>query len=125
MPPVETTPTPPRRPAPPELLASLRDRFAERFSTGSSVRDLHGRDDSPYDLIPPDGVVFPTTSEEVAEAVQMCAAHRTPIIAYGAGTSIEGHIMAVKGGITIDLSRMNKIIAVSGPPRCSVPSSAT
>src|SRR5262245_54079992 len=103
-----------RRPAPPELLQALSARFQERCSTGQSVRHQHGRDDSPYDTTPPDCVVFPTTTAEVAEAVRMCARHRVPIIAYGAGTSIEGHIMAVEGGVTIDLSRMNKVIAVNG-----------
>src|SRR5271163_3869728 len=102
-----------RRPAPPELLQALGDRFGERFSTCQSVRDLHGRDDSPYDTTPPDCVVFPATSEEVAEVVRMCAEHRVPVIAYGAGTSIEGHIMAIEGGVTIDLCRMNKMIAVN------------
>jgi D-lactate dehydrogenase (cytochrome) len=102
------------RTAPPELLQGLGDRFQERCSTGQSVRHQHGRDDSPYDTTPPDCVVFPTTSAEVAEVVRMCARHRVPVIAYGAGTSIEGHIMAVEGGVTIDLSRMNRIIAVNG-----------
>src|SRR5262249_16653816 len=62
----------------------------------------------------PDCVVFPTSSGEVAEVVRMCAVHRVPVIAYGAGTSIEGHILAVEGGVTIDLSRMNRVIAVHG-----------
>jgi D-lactate dehydrogenase (cytochrome) len=103
-----------RRPAPPELLQGLSDRFQERCSTGESVRHRHGRDDSPYDTTPPDCVVFPTTSAEVAEVVRMCARHAVPVIAYGAGTSIEGHIMAVEGGVTLDLSRMNRVIAVNG-----------
>src|SRR4051794_7633013 len=101
-----------RRTAPPELLQSLGDRFQERCSTGPTVRHQHGRDDSPYDTTPPDCVVFPTTSAEVAEVVGMCARHRVPVIAYGAGTSIEGHIMAVEGGVSVDLSRMNRVIAV-------------
>ena len=103
-----------KRPAPPELLQALGDRFGERFSTCQSVRDSHGRDESPYDTTPPDCVVFPTMTEEVAEMVRMWARHRVPVIAYGAGTSIEGHIMAVEGGVTIDLSRMNRVIAVNG-----------
>jgi D-lactate dehydrogenase (cytochrome) len=103
-----------RRPAPPELLQGLSDRFEERCSTGQSVREQHGRDESPYDATPPDCVVFPTTSAEVAEVVRMCARHRVPVIAYGAGTSIEGQIMAVEGGVTIDLSRMNRVLAVNG-----------
>jgi D-lactate dehydrogenase (cytochrome) len=78
-----------RRPATPELLQALSERFKERCSTGQAVRHQHGRDDSPYDNTPPDCVVFPTTTAEVAEVVRMCARHRVPVIAYGAGTSIE------------------------------------
>jgi D-lactate dehydrogenase (cytochrome) len=103
-----------RRSAPPELLKELGDCFQQRCGTGEFVRHQHGRDESPYDTTPPDCVVFPTTSAEVAEVVRMCARYRVPVIAYGAGTSIEGHIMAVEGGVTIDLSRMNKILAVNG-----------
>jgi D-lactate dehydrogenase (cytochrome) len=102
------------RPAPPELLQGLAERFGERCSTGESVRHQHGRDESPYDATPPDCVVFAEGGEEVAEVVRMCARHRVPVIAYGAGTSIEGHIMAVEGGVTIDLSRMNRVLAVNG-----------
>jgi D-lactate dehydrogenase (cytochrome) len=102
-----------RRSASPGLLQELRDRFKERCSTGQSIRDQHGRDDSPYDTTPPDCVIFPTTTAEVAEVVRMCGRHRVPVIAYGAGTSIEGHVMAVEGGVTIDLSQMNRVIAVN------------
>src|SRR5436305_7879548 len=102
------------RPAPPDLLHALGERFGERCSTGEPVRHRHGRDESPYDTTPPDCVVFPEGGDEVAEIVRLCARHRVPVIAYGAGTSIEGHIMAVEGGVTVDLSRMNRIIAVNG-----------
>src|SRR3954452_17589749 len=99
--------------APAELLQALIERFDERCSTVESVRDRHGRDESPYDTTPPDCVVFPEAAEEVAEVVRMCARHRVPVIAYGAGTSIEGHIMAVEGGVTVDLSRMNRVVALN------------
>jgi D-lactate dehydrogenase (cytochrome) len=92
-----------RRTAPPELLQSLGDRFQDQCSTGQAVRLQHGRDISPFDTMPPDCVVFPTNSAEVAEVVQMCARHRVPVIAYGAGTSIEGHILAVEGDVTCRL----------------------
>lgn len=108
-----TTPTSRKRPAPPELLQELHNRFNERCSTEESIKQQHGRDDSPFDTTPPDCVVFATTSEEVAEVVRLCAYYQVPIIAYGAGTSIEGHIMAIEGGIALDLSRMNKILAVN------------
>src|SRR5262245_43992709 len=102
-----------RRSAPPELVRSLAERFQARCTTSDAIRLQHGRDDSPYDTTPPECVVFPTTTEEVAEVVRMCGRDRVPVIAYGAGTSIEGHIMAVEGGVSIDLSRMNKVIAVN------------
>src|SRR3954471_24015646 len=113
MQPAANVPIARRRPATPELLQGLSERFQERCSTGQSVRLQHGRDESPYDTTPPDCVVFPTSGAEVAAAVRMCARHRVPVIAYGAGTSIEGHILAVEGGATIDLSRMNRVIAVN------------
>jgi D-lactate dehydrogenase (cytochrome) len=100
MQPAAAAPIPCRRPVAPELLQGLCERFGERCSTGESVRDRHGRDESPYDTTPPDCVVFPENAEEVADVVRMCARHRVPVIAYGAGTSIEGHIMAVEGGVT-------------------------
>src|SRR5262245_21300293 len=103
-----------RRPPHPELLQALSARFRERCSTGESVRLRHGRDESPYETVPPDCVVFPATSEEVAEVVRSCARYRVPLIAYGAGTSIEGHILAVEGGVTLDLSLMNRVLAVDG-----------
>src|SRR3954469_19958387 len=114
MQPAANVPIARRRSAPPELLQGLGEKFQERCCTGQSVRHQHGRDDSPYDTTPPDCVVFPTTGAEVAEVVRMCARHRVPVIAYGAGTSIEGHIMAVEGGVTIDLSRMNRVLSVDG-----------
>src|SRR3954451_7447187 len=114
MQPAEDTPIARGRTAPPELLQGLAERFGERCSTGPTVRHQHGRDESPYDTMPPECVVFPTTAQEVAEVVRMCARHRVPVIAYGAGTSIEGHIMAVEGGVTVDLSRMNRVLAVNG-----------
>ena len=112
MQPTRNAPGAPRRPAPPELLQGLGDLLGERCCTADPVRQRHGRDESPYDTTPPDCVVFPTTAEEVAEVVRMCARHHVPVIAYGAGTSIEGHIMAVEGGVTVDLSRMNRVLAV-------------
>lgn len=114
MPAASDSPNSRRRPAPPELLRALESRFGDRCSTGESVRQAHGRDESPFDVTPPDCVVFAATCDEVAEVVRLCARHRVPVIPYGAGTSIEGHIMAVEGGVTIDLSRMNRILAVDG-----------
>ncbi|MDG2285205.1 MAG: FAD-linked oxidase C-terminal domain-containing protein [Alphaproteobacteria bacterium] len=88
-------------------------RFGDRFSTGSSVRDLHGRDQSGhFPVTPPDAVLWAETKDEVIEIVRRCGAARCPIIPYGAGSSVEGHILAVNGGVSLDLSRMNAVKAV-------------
>lgn len=103
---------PASRRAPDALLEALQRRFGDAFSVAAAVRAQHGRDESPYPEAAPDGVLHAASTEEVAEAVRLCAAHRTPVIAYGAGSSIEGHVLAVHGGITIDLSRMNAVLQV-------------
>ena len=90
----------------------LRDRFGERYSTAAAVRDHHGKDDSHHPVIPPDGVVFVESTDEVAFTVRACARHGVPVIPFGAGTSIEGHVQAVCGGISIDMSGMNRVLAV-------------
>ncbi len=98
----------------PEAFAKvLSERFGARFSTAAAVRAHHGKDESPFDPIPPDAVVYAHNTEEVAEIVKLCAAHKFPIIAYGAGSSLEGHLLAVQGGITIDLSEMNKVVSIN------------
>jgi D-lactate dehydrogenase (cytochrome) len=97
---------------PEALVVALQTLFEDRFSMTQAVRDHHGRDESSYDPMPPDAVVFAQSTEEVAQAVKLCASHQVPIIAYGAGTSLEGHVLALCGGVTIDLSQMNSVIAI-------------
>ncbi|HYA66819.1 MAG TPA: FAD-linked oxidase C-terminal domain-containing protein [Burkholderiaceae bacterium] len=92
--------------------ASLREQFGERFVTSASVCDHHGRDESAYAPMPPDAVVFVESTQEVACLVQACAAHRVPLIAFGAGSSLEGQVLALRGGVCVDLSRMQRILAV-------------
>jgi D-lactate dehydrogenase (cytochrome) len=101
-----------KKPLPEELLAGLKALFDDRLSTAQAMRDHHGRDESSYDPMPPDAVIFAQSTEEVAQAVQLCSAHDVPVIAYGAGTSLEGHILALRGGVTIDLSQMNRVLAI-------------
>jgi D-lactate dehydrogenase (cytochrome) len=101
-----------RRAAPPALVESLRALLGERFSTAAAVRGHHGRGESHFEAAPPDGVAFAQTTEEVAAIVAQCAAHATPVIAFGAGTSVEGQVLAVQGGIALDLAQMNRIVAV-------------
>jgi len=102
-----------RRELPEALLAELKAVFADRLSTSMAMREHHGRDESSYDPILPDAVVFAHSSEEVAAAVRLCNQYRFPIIAYGTGTSLEGHILALQGGLSIDLSQMNQVVAVN------------
>ena len=101
-----------RAPFPPALAQALAARFGERFSIGEAIRAHHGRDESAHPPAPPDAVVYPLTTEEVAEAVRLCRAHRVPLIAFGVGTSVEGQVLAVRGGVCLDLSRMNRVLAV-------------
>jgi D-lactate dehydrogenase (cytochrome) len=101
------------RPAPPTMLAELKERFGDRCSTALAVREQHGRDESPFDVPPPEAVVFAESTAEVAEAVALAARHRVPVIPYGVGSSLEGHLLAVQGGISIDLSRMNRVLRLN------------
>ena len=91
----------------------LRVRFGERLSTSAGVRDHHSKDESWHHPHRPDAVVFPNTTEEVAEIVRICAQHVTPVIAYGTGTSLEGNVIPHQGGVVVDLANMNKVLRVS------------
>jgi len=94
------------------VVAELKALLGERVSTTAAVREHHGKDESYFPYAPPDVVVFLRTTEEVRDVVNICRAHRVPMIAYGVGTSLEGHILAVRGGVCIDLSQMNQVLAV-------------
>ncbi len=97
----------------PALIAELQAICgAERVSTARAVREQHGRDESYHTPAPPDVVVFAHSTDQVAAVVQVCAGRGVPVIAFGTGTSLEGHVLAVNGGVCIDLSQMNKIVAV-------------
>ncbi len=102
-----------QRPVPPALIESLQARFGPRCSTALAVREQHGRDESAYVSVPPPAaVVFAESTADVAEAVRLCAQHEVPVIPFGVGSSLEGHLLAIEGGISIDLSRMNRVLAV-------------
>lgn len=102
-----------RRPVPGAMLEALKSRFGERCSTAAAVREQHGRGESVYDAAPPEVVVFCESTEEVAFVVSQAAAHAVPVIPFGVGSSLEGHLLAVQGGVSIDLSRMNRIVRVN------------
>jgi D-lactate dehydrogenase (cytochrome) len=94
-------------------LGILKQRFGERLQTGQAIRAQHGHTTTYIPTQAPDGVAFPQTAVEVQEIVKVCAQHRVPVIAFGAGTSLEGHVNAPGGGISIDTSQMNRILAVN------------
>lgn len=102
-----------RKPLPPALLSALCARFGARVSTSAAALEHHGKDESAHPGAPPDAVVFPETAAEVVDIVQLCGQHHVPIIAFGAGSSVEGHVLAVHGGVSVDLTRMNRVLAVN------------
>ena len=94
-------------------IEEIRARFRDRLSTSTGVRDHHGKDESWHIPHRPDAVVFPNSTEEVADIVRICAAHKTPVVAYGTGTSLEGNVIPHQGGVVVDLANMNKVLRVS------------
>src|SRR5579864_8088834 len=96
-----------------DVIGRLRQRFGDRVSTAPAVREQHGKDESYHAPAPPDAVVFAQSTAEVSEIVKLCAEHKVPVIPFGTGTSLEGHVAALHGGICIDLSQMNRVLRVS------------
>ncbi|MFT5449283.1 MAG: D-lactate dehydrogenase (cytochrome), partial [Gammaproteobacteria bacterium] len=97
----------------PQLIEQLKALLGERLSTSQAVREQHGRDESFHAAKAPDAVAFATSTEEVAQIVRLCAQAGVPVIPFGTGTSLEGHVAALHGGISLDVSRMNDVIEVN------------
>ncbi len=97
----------------PALLEALKKRFAARCSTALVVREQHGRDESSFVAPPPAAVVFAESTQDVADAVKLAGDFDAPVIAFGVGTSLEGHLLAVQGGISLDVSRMNRVLSIN------------
>ncbi len=102
-----------QRETPAALIDALKTRFAERCSTALIVREQHGKDESSFAAPPPSAVVFAESTADVADAVKLASQYSVPVIAFGVGTSLEGHLLAVQGGISIDVSRMNKVLHIN------------
>ncbi|MBL8289467.1 MAG: FAD-binding protein [Rubrivivax sp.] len=100
------------RVVPPAMLQALRQRFGERCSTAAAVREQHGRDESVYAATPPEAVLFCESTDDVAAAVRLAQEHAVPVIPFGIGSSLEGHVLAVQGGITLDLGRMDRVLRI-------------
>ena len=102
-----------QRETPQALIDALKTRFAERCSTALVVREQHGRDESSFAAPPPAAVVFAESTQDVADAVTLASQFDVPVIPFGVGSSLEGHLLAVQGGISIDVSRMNRVLAIN------------
>ncbi|NML42453.1 FAD-binding protein [Ramlibacter sp. G-1-2-2] len=102
-----------QRDVPAALVAALKARFGEQCSTAIAVREQHGRDESSFEVPPPAAVVFAEKTQDVADAVKLASQYDVPVIPFGVGSSLEGHLLAVQGGISIDVSRMNKVLSVN------------
>ncbi len=98
---------------PAAMLEALKSRFGANCSTALVVREQHGRDESSYSVPPPSAVVFAESTADVADAVKLASEHSMPVIPFGVGSSLEGHLLAVQGGISVDVSRMNKVLSIN------------
>ncbi len=101
------------RAVPPALIEALQARFGAQFSTALVVREQHGRDESAFSVPPPAAVVFAQSTQDVSDAVKLAAQHKVPVIPFGVGSSLEGHLLAVQGGISLDVSRMNEVLSIN------------
>lgn len=100
------------RPVPQAFMDALQARFGIQCSLAQAVREQHGRDEGSMQAPPPAAVVFAESTQDVADAMRLAAQHDVPVIPYGAGSSLEGHLLAIQGGISIDVSRMNRLLSV-------------
>ena len=98
-----------------DVISELRAHFGDRVTTNATVLEAHGHGESRTTTFPPDVVCYPTSTEEVSAIVKTCAARGVPIVPFGAGTSVEAHVAAVRGGVCIDMSQMNNILEVRVP----------
>ncbi len=97
----------------PAFLDALRQRFGDQAQMGESVLRQHGASETHFAPALPDAVVFARSTEDVVALVQLCSAQGVPIVAFGAGTSLEGNTLPVRGGVSLDLSNMTEIVAVN------------
>ncbi|WP_280192828.1 FAD-binding oxidoreductase [Delftia sp. PS-11] len=102
-----------QRPIPEAFVQALAQRFGAQCSTALAVREQHGRDEGAIQAPPPAAVVFAESTQDVQDAIRLADQHAVPVIPYGAGSSLEGHLLAVEGGISIDVSRMNRVLSVN------------
>ncbi|MET0374879.1 MAG: FAD-binding oxidoreductase, partial [Rhizorhabdus sp.] len=103
----------PRAAPDPAFLDRLRARFGERLHLTDAMLRQHGSNEAHFDVVLPDAVVFAHSTEDVVDLVNLCVAADVPIVPFGAGTSIEGNAVPVRGGVSVNLGEMNQIVAVN------------
>ena len=94
-------------------IAQLRAQLGEKVVTSDAVCEAHGQDESYHALAAPQAVVFAHTTDDVVTTVKMCQQYAVPLIPFGGGTSLEGHVQAIHGGISLDLTHMNAVLTVN------------
>ncbi len=103
-----------QREVPAALITALQQRFGANCSTAQVIREQHGRDESAFTTVPPPAaVVFAESTQDVSDAIRLAAQYQVPVIPFGVGSSLEGHLLAVQGGISVDVSRMNKVLSIN------------
>src|SRR4051794_22064300 len=95
------------------ILTQFQQLFGDRVTDDEIIRGEHGAGFSYHDCMPPDWVVYPESTDEVVRVISIAAQHQIPVIPFGAGTSVEGHVSALQGGVCIDLRKMNKVLEVN------------
>ncbi len=102
-----------QRDVPAALIDALKTRFGANCSTALAVREQHGRDESSFEAPPPAAVIYAMSTQDVADAVRLASQYEVPVIPFGIGSSLEGHLLAVQGGISVDVSRMDKVLSIN------------
>jgi D-lactate dehydrogenase (cytochrome) len=101
-------------------VAALKSAFGDQISTATAVLEHHGTDEAYYPMTPPDAVAFPRSTDDVSRMVKICAEHGCPIVPWGVGTSLEGHALPIKGGVTLDMAGMAALVTVYDADLCAV-----
>ena len=97
------------------VMAQARGFLGDRMTTNAALREQHSHGEDTNPPVLPDGVAFIQTTEEASQLLALCHLHRVPVVPFGAGTSLEGHVTPVRGGLSLDLSRMTAILEVNAP----------
>jgi D-lactate dehydrogenase (cytochrome) len=96
----------------PQALEQLTNLLGDRLTRAKSELDQHGQSESHFPVTPPDAVAYPQDTQELQEIARICSQHRCPMVGWGAGTSLEGNGLAIRGGLVIDFARMNKVLEI-------------